>query len=165
MLNVPNRVQDSSKTITWTYQSGDPTPISITIINSDDTLLNGVYSVDEYVDVSTQVSCAPDAFFFFRALGSHTRPTQTYTITNVTLKVGAGYKVQFVRPTNASDILATSASFEVKASGSEFFPRFEFGMYVIEPPPPPSSACQYQCWWRFGRLRLRISQQQHRDQQ
>jgi len=89
-------VQNTSKTITWTYQSGDPTPISITIINSDSTVLNGPYSVDEYVDVSTQ----------------------SYTITEVTLKVGSGYSVQFVNPRNGSDIYATSGTFEVKAPGT-----------------------------------------------
>lgn len=54
-LGPLNRVQGSSNTITWTYTQGDPTPISIFIVNSDVNTLNGAFSVDEYVDVATQV--------------------------------------------------------------------------------------------------------------
>jgi len=89
-------VQGSSNTITWTYEKGDPTPISIFIVNSDVNVLNGAFSVDEYVDVSTQ----------------------SYTITNVTLNTGSGYAVEFVNPSNYSDVYAISPRFEVKATGT-----------------------------------------------
>jgi len=89
-------VQNTSKTITWTYDKGDPSPISIFIVNSDVNVLNGAFSVDEYVDVSTQ----------------------SYTITNVTLNNGTGYAVEFVNPSNYSDVYAISPRFEVKNAGT-----------------------------------------------
>ncbi|KAF9780317.1 hypothetical protein BJ322DRAFT_332533 [Thelephora terrestris] len=89
-------VQNTSKSITWTYAKGDPTPISIFIVNSDVNVLNGAFSVDEYVDVSTQ----------------------SYTITNVTLNSGTGYAVEFVNPSNYSDVYAISPRFEVKVAGT-----------------------------------------------
>lgn len=89
-------VQNTSKTITWTYDKGDPSPISIFIVANDVNVLNGAYSVDEYVDVSTQ----------------------SYTITNVTLNNGTGYAVEFVNPSNYSDVYAISPRFEVKVSGT-----------------------------------------------
>jgi hypothetical protein len=49
------RVQNTSNSITWTYSSGDPSPVSIIILNSDPTVLNGAFSIDEYVDLSLQV--------------------------------------------------------------------------------------------------------------
>lgn len=48
------RVQNTSKTITWTYTSGDPSPISIVILNPTATVLNGGFSVDEYVNLSLE---------------------------------------------------------------------------------------------------------------
>jgi hypothetical protein len=89
-------VQNTSKTITWSYNPGDPTPISIFIVNSDVNVLNGAFSVDEYVNVASE----------------------SYTITNVTLKVGSGYAVEFVNPTNYSDVYAISPRFEVEAAGT-----------------------------------------------
>ena len=50
-----HRVQNTSKTITWTYSQGDPSPISIVIVNEDATVLNGAFSIQEYVDVSVEV--------------------------------------------------------------------------------------------------------------
>lgn len=49
---------------------------------------------------------------------------QSYTITNVTLKTGTGYAVEFLNPTNYSDVYAISPRFEVKVAGSEFFRRW-----------------------------------------
>ena len=49
------RVQNTSKTITWSYEKGDPTPISILIVNEDVNVLNGAFSIDEYVDVALEV--------------------------------------------------------------------------------------------------------------
>jgi len=89
-------VQNTSKTITWTYENGDPTPISILILNDDITLLNGPFSIKEYVDVSLE----------------------SFTITNVTLKNGTGYSVEFVNPANQTDVYALGPKFEVKASGT-----------------------------------------------
>jgi len=89
-------VQNGTKTITWTYTSGDPSPVSIVILNKDDTFLNGDFSIDEYVNLSLE----------------------SFTITNVTLKTGSGYQVAFVNPTNQSDVYATSNTFEVKSAGT-----------------------------------------------
>ena len=47
------------------------------------------------------------------------RWSQTFTITNVTLKTGSGYSVEFVNPANASDVYAIGPKFEVKPAGSE----------------------------------------------
>ena len=44
---------------------------------------------------------------------------KTFTVTNVTLKTGSNYQVEFVNPTNASQIYAMSDTFDVKAAGSE----------------------------------------------
>lgn len=44
--------------------------------------------------------------------------TQSYTVTNVTLKVGTGYSVEFVNPSNYSDVYALGSQFQVEASGS-----------------------------------------------
>lgn len=118
-LSDLGRVQGSSNTITWTYEKGDPTPISIFIVNSDVNVLNGAFSVDEYVDVSTQVQCTTTRFFSPESLKSSIR--QSYTITNVTLNTGPGYAVEFVNPANYSDVYAISPRFEVKAAGSKFF--------------------------------------------
>ena len=60
-------------------------------------------------------------FLFLRVSYAVCRSTQSYTITDVTLKVGTGYNVQFVSPTNQSNVYANSTSFEVKAPGSKFF--------------------------------------------
>jgi hypothetical protein len=89
-------VQNTSKTITWTYASGDPSPISIVVVNDDITILNGAFSIDEYVDISLE----------------------SFTVTNVTLKNGTGYAVEFVNPANHSDIYATGPKFEVKVAGT-----------------------------------------------
>ncbi|KAF9651271.1 hypothetical protein BDM02DRAFT_3091723, partial [Thelephora ganbajun] len=92
-------VQNASKTITWSYTKGDPSPISILIVNENVDILNGAFSIDEYVDVSLK----------------------SFTITNVTLKTGTGYAVEFVNPSNHSDVYATGPKFEVKVAGSVFF--------------------------------------------
>ncbi|KAH9924239.1 hypothetical protein B0H21DRAFT_764936 [Amylocystis lapponica] len=81
-------VQFTSNVITWTYTSGDPNPISIIVSNSNNSYLNGDFSISQYVDVSTQS-------------------------TNVTLVTGPGYSVEFVNPANSSDVYATSNSFSV----------------------------------------------------
>jgi len=89
-------VQNTSKTITWSYTSGDPSPISILVVNGDVNILNGAFSIDEYVDVSLE----------------------SFTITNITLKTGTGYNVQFVNPANPSEVYATGPQFEVRPAGT-----------------------------------------------
>ena len=44
--------------------------------------------------------------------------TQSFTVTNVTLRVGQGYQVEFVNPLNESQVYATSQSFSVMPQGS-----------------------------------------------
>jgi hypothetical protein len=99
-------VQNTSNTITWTYTKGDPSPLSIMIVNSDVNVLNGAFSIDEYVDASAE----------------------TYTVTDVTLKTGTGYTVEFVNPSNYSDLYAVGPSqFEVKAPGTSPAPTSPSG--------------------------------------
>lgn len=82
-----------------------------------------------------------DAFVLSK--GSLFQP-QSYTITNVTLNVGPGYAVEFVNPSNYSDVYAISSRFEVKAAGSELFCGWVVSVaYVIfplfSPLAPPAS--------------------------
>jgi len=85
-----------SNTIQWTTSSGDPNPISITITNPDNSILNGVFSIAQNVSVDT-------SFF---------------TVTNVTLRPDSGYIVNFVNPTNGSDVYASSSGFTVQPAGT-----------------------------------------------
>jgi len=89
-------VQNTSKTITWTYTKGDPTPISILVVNDDVTVLNGAFSIQEYLDVALE----------------------SFTVTNITLKSGSGYSVEFVDPANHTDVYAIGPKFEVKPAGT-----------------------------------------------
>jgi len=89
-------VQNTSNTITWSFTSGDPNPVDIVVINSDNTTLNGEFSIAQFVNTSSQ----------------------TFTVTNVTLKSGSNYQVEFVNPQNHSDVFATSGIFDVKPPGT-----------------------------------------------
>ncbi|PCH43183.1 hypothetical protein WOLCODRAFT_25771 [Wolfiporia cocos MD-104 SS10] len=93
-------VQYTSNTITWTYSSGDPSPIDIVVFNEHNVTLDGNFSIAQYVDVSTQ----------------------SFTVTNVTLVVGDDYAVQFVSPLNHSVIYATSQYFSLMAPGTKAAP-------------------------------------------
>jgi len=86
----------TSNQITWNYGVGDPTTVSITVTSQNAGVLNGVFNIAEYVSISD---------------GS-------YTVTDVTLKPDTGYIVNFVNPSNGSDIYASSSTFEVKAAGT-----------------------------------------------
>ena len=44
-----------SKTITWTYSENDPTPITILVDNDNDDVLNGIFTIEEFVDVALKV--------------------------------------------------------------------------------------------------------------
>ncbi|KAH8829602.1 hypothetical protein DL96DRAFT_1598796 [Flagelloscypha sp. PMI_526] len=68
----------SAMFINWSYSSSDPNPIDIIITNGNETTLNGAFSIERNVDLTNG----------------------TYTVSNVTLKVGSGYKVSFVNGTN-----------------------------------------------------------------
>ena len=50
---------------------------------------------------------------------------QTYTVTNVTLKNGTGYTIQFANPNDLEEVYAQGPKFEVKVAGSEFS-RYSF---------------------------------------
>ncbi|KAI0696108.1 hypothetical protein BC835DRAFT_1272431 [Cytidiella melzeri] len=89
-------VQNTSNTISWQFTTGDPSPVDIVVTNADNTTLNGPFSIAQFVNTSAE----------------------TITITNVTLKVGSGYEVQFVSPSNHSQIFATSPDFAVMTPGT-----------------------------------------------
>ncbi|KAI0319463.1 hypothetical protein OF83DRAFT_1109937 [Amylostereum chailletii] len=89
-------VQNTSNTITWTFQQGDPNPISIIVTNTQNTTLNGAFSIQEFVDASNQ----------------------SFTVTNVTLRPGDNYQVVFVNSTNPSQVYANSSDFSVKPAGT-----------------------------------------------
>ena len=85
-------------------------------MNEDVTVLNGAFSIKEYVDISLEVP------YPFREVSHEvfTVDPQSFTVTNVTLKTGSGYSVEFVNPANASNVYAIGPKFEVKPAGSEF---------------------------------------------
>jgi len=99
-INTPSStgywIQFDSNNISWSYTSGDPTPVDILVTNGDNATLNGDFSIARYVPVSQQ----------------------SFTVTNVTLLVGTGYQVVFVNSNNASQVYANSSDFEVKAAGT-----------------------------------------------
>ncbi|KAI0673193.1 hypothetical protein C8Q78DRAFT_1077472 [Trametes maxima] len=89
-------VQNTSNTITWTFNQGDPSPININVVNANNATLNGVFSIASFVNVSTQ----------------------TFTVTNVTLRPGDNYQVQFVNTSNITQVFASSPDFTVKPPGT-----------------------------------------------
>ncbi|PLW35955.1 hypothetical protein PCASD_12687 [Puccinia coronata f. sp. avenae] len=89
-------VQFVTNTIAWGTSSGDPELVSIQIINPTNKGFAGPFSIAEYVKASKL----------------------SYDVTNVQLVVGDGYQVQFINPTNNTEVLATSAQFSVKVSGT-----------------------------------------------
>jgi len=84
-----------SNTISWTFNKGDANPISITVTNPDNSLLNGAFSIAQNVQVSQK----------------------SYTVTDVTLKPGDGYIVNFVNATNPNQTYVSSSSFSVEPAG------------------------------------------------
>lgn len=88
-----------SNTIIWSASAGDPSPISITITNPDNSILNGQFSIAQGISVDTS----------------------SVTVTNVTLRPDSGYVVNFVNPNNGSDIYASSQSFTVQPAGTAPF--------------------------------------------
>ncbi|KAF9497445.1 hypothetical protein BDN71DRAFT_1467174 [Pleurotus eryngii] len=89
-------VQNTSNVIAWTFNSGDTNPIDITVTNSNNSFLNGIFSIARGVDLTN---------------GS-------FTVTNVTLVAASGYVVNFVNGTNQSQIFASSGEFDVRTSGT-----------------------------------------------
>ena len=74
---------------------------------------------------STNMSMSPrryanNADAFLKVLRDIYCGSQSFTVTNVSLKTGTGYSVEFVNPANPSQVYATGPSFEVKAAGSKF---------------------------------------------
>jgi hypothetical protein len=86
----------TSNQITWGFSQGDPTSVSVTVTNDNSDVLNGKFSISEFVTISDEA----------------------YTVTNVTLRPGAGYVVNFINPNNNTEIYASSAPFEVKPAGT-----------------------------------------------
>ncbi|CAL1698423.1 unnamed protein product [Somion occarium] len=82
--------------INWTFEQGDPNPASIIVTNSNNTFLNGAFSIAEFLDLSNK----------------------TFTVTNVTLRVADGYTVSLVNPQNQSEVFASSSTFSVRAPGT-----------------------------------------------
>ncbi|KAI0300061.1 hypothetical protein B0F90DRAFT_575031 [Multifurca ochricompacta] len=118
----PNQywVQNTSNTIQWTYNQGDPTPVDIIITNQANQTLNGDFSIARFVPVSQEVWLALLLFLFF--FFSPHALLQSFTVTHVTLRVGTGYQVVFVNPVDGSQVYANSSNFEVRTPGSAFPP-------------------------------------------
>ncbi|KAH9914060.1 uncharacterized protein BXZ73DRAFT_55186 [Epithele typhae] len=93
-------VFNTSNSISWSFAAGDPSPINIVIVNSDNATLNGPFSIATGVNVN---ETAHVAIFS----------------TNVTLRPGDNYQVQFVNTTNQTDVFASSTAFTMKPNGSE----------------------------------------------
>ncbi|KAA1128686.1 hypothetical protein PGTUg99_024803 [Puccinia graminis f. sp. tritici] len=93
-------VQFATNTIAWTNAPNDSPQVTLQIVNSNHTLLNGVFSIAEYVPAALEA----------------------YTVTNVTLVVADGYIVQMVNPANSSQVYASSSPFSVKPSDTPAAP-------------------------------------------
>ncbi|RPD63405.1 hypothetical protein L226DRAFT_521861 [Lentinus tigrinus ALCF2SS1-7] len=93
-------VQNATNTITWSFSQGDPSPININVVNGNNATLNGIFSIASFVNVSEQ----------------------TFTVTNVTLRPGDGYQVQFVNTSNITQVFASSPNFTVKPPGTALAP-------------------------------------------
>ncbi|KAH9460009.1 hypothetical protein MJO28_004336 [Puccinia striiformis f. sp. tritici] len=97
-INVPSTanywVQFATNSIAWTNGPNDSPAVTLQIINANQTLLNGIFSITEYVPAALE----------------------QYTVTNVTLVVADGYIVQMVNPANSSQVYASSSPFSVKPS-------------------------------------------------
>ncbi|EIW56420.1 uncharacterized protein TRAVEDRAFT_49246 [Trametes versicolor FP-101664 SS1] len=90
-------VQDTSNTITWTFNEGDPSPLTIILENTDPQILNGVgLALTSSVDTSAE----------------------SFTVANVTFPAVNGYTVEFVDPVNNNVVFASSAVFMIKPAGS-----------------------------------------------
>ncbi|KAF8466043.1 hypothetical protein DFH94DRAFT_639426 [Russula ochroleuca] len=89
-------VQNTSNLISWTYTTGGPASVDIVVNNSNNQTLNGNFSIARSVPVSQE----------------------SFTVTDVTLRVGTGYKVLFVDTNTDSQVIAQSSDFEVKAPGT-----------------------------------------------
>jgi len=109
-------VQGTSNVINWSFSSGDPNPVDITVTNSNSSFLNGAFSIARNLDASN---------------GS-------FTVTNVTLRVDAGYVVNFVNTTNSSQIFTSSGEFDVKKAGTT--PVNSTGTASGSPPSATSSS-------------------------
>ncbi|POV97623.1 hypothetical protein PSHT_09758 [Puccinia striiformis] len=115
-INVPSTanywVQFATNSIAWTNGPNDSPAVTLQIINANQTLLNGIFSITEYVPAALE----------------------QYTVTNVTLVVADGWvsltsspdhfiptnltrqQVQMVNPANSSQVYASSSPFSVKPS-------------------------------------------------
>ncbi|KAH9959346.1 hypothetical protein BC827DRAFT_1101116, partial [Russula dissimulans] len=82
--------------IEWTSSGENGTLADVVITNSNISILNGMFSIAQNVPIAQS----------------------PFTVTNVTLVVANGYTLSFVSPTNTSQILAQSSTFEVKPAGS-----------------------------------------------
>jgi len=89
-------VQFTSNNITWNFANGDPSPVDIQVVNSNNTILNGPFAIARSVETNN---------------GS-------FTVTNVTLVVATGYTVNFVNSTNPTQVFAQSQPFSVDAPGT-----------------------------------------------
>lgn len=89
-------VQNTSNVINWSFSSGDPNPVDITVTHTNSSILNGAFSIARNLDASNG----------------------TFTVTDVTLRVAQGYVVNFVNGTNSSQIFASSQQFDVKKPGT-----------------------------------------------
>ncbi|KAG8988063.1 hypothetical protein FRB90_002986 [Tulasnella sp. 427] len=105
-LARPRRVFGTSNQITWSVNKGDPTPVSVTVTNANADVLNGKFSISEFVQISDM----------------------SYTVTNVTLRPGPGYVVNFINPKNNSEVYASSSPFEVKPAGT---PPYGATVYTV----------------------------------
>ncbi|KAN0103645.1 hypothetical protein V8E52_011783 [Russula decolorans] len=88
-------VQNTSNLISWSFTQGDAATVDIVVSNSNNQTLNGNFSIARSVPVSQE----------------------SFTVTDVTLRVGTGYQVSFF-DTTETQVLAQSSAFEVKAPGT-----------------------------------------------
>ena len=52
-----NRVANSTNIISWTFNAGDPSPVNIIVVNSDNATLNGPFFIANNADLTNSVRC------------------------------------------------------------------------------------------------------------
>ncbi|KAI0028657.1 hypothetical protein K488DRAFT_37907, partial [Vararia minispora EC-137] len=89
-------VQNTSNTISWTATSADPASVDVIVTNTNNQTLNGDFSIARFLNTSSE----------------------SFVVTNVTLRPGDSYQVVFVNTSNPNQVFANSSDFTVMPPGS-----------------------------------------------
>lgn len=113
-------VQFTTNTIAWALESGDPTSVTLQVINPNNKQFSGGFAIAEYVPAAKK----------------------SFDVTNVTLSVADGYQIRMVNPMNNTQIFATSAPFSVRPSDTTPAP-VTFAPGIQNPASPSTSSSSH----------------------